>query len=119
MPTETVTVTPHFGMNDDGDPVPPGSPVVLTPLVVAPGNTSLIFGRDGDQDIVEFTVYFGLTSHRPDTNTWVATTDVIADNYGINVRDRDCLTRVRVWRSPRSSLGGVEVLCRSATGKEA
>jgi len=106
-------------MDDDGDPVPPGSPVVLTPLVIAPGNTSWIFGRGGDQDTVEFTVYFGLITHRPDINTWVDTTDVIADNYGIRVRDRDCLARVRVWRSPRSSLGGVEVLCRSATGKGA
>ena len=118
MLAETVTVTPLFGMDDDGDPVPPGLPIVLTPRVIAPGNTSLTFGRGGDQDTVEFTVYFDLRSYRPDTNAWVTTADVISDDYRIRVRDSDCLARVRVWRSPRSSLGGVEVLCRSVTGKE-
>ena len=119
MLAETVTVTPLFGMDDDGDPVPAGLPFVLAPRVIAPGNTSLMFGRGGDQDTVEFTVYFDLKSYRPDTGVWVTTADVISDDYGIKVRGADCLARVRVWRSPRSTLGGVEVLCRSVTGKEA
>lgn len=121
MAIETVTVTPLFGTNDDGDPVPPGSPLVLTPIAIAPGNTSLAFGRGGDQDSVEFTVYFRLTTYRVENNALVLTNtaDVIADDYGIRVRGRDCLTRVRVWRSPRTDRGGVEVLCRSVTGKDA
>ncbi|QFG10029.1 head-to-tail stopper [Mycobacterium phage IdentityCrisis] len=104
-------------MDDDDNPLPSGAPVVLTPLRIAPGNTALSFGEGGDQDAVEFTVYFGLTTRRADTNTVVATTDVVADNYGIRVRGRNCLARVRVWHSPRSGRGGVEVLCRSVTGK--
>ncbi|ORA23404.1 hypothetical protein [Mycobacterium aquaticum] len=115
--TETVTVTPLFGMDAGSNPLPAGVPVVLTPLVVAPGNTALSFGEDGEQDTVEFTVYFGLTAYRPDTDAWVQTTDVVKDDYGIRVRDRDCLARVRVWQRPRTEPSGVEVLCRSTTGR--
>lgn len=100
--TETVTVTPLFGMDGNGDPIPPGAPVVLTPIVVAPGNTMWQPNEGGELDEAEFTVYLQL-----------ADAPKVADNYGIEVRGRDCLTRVRVWNA---NPGGVEVLCRSATG---
>ncbi|MGA5542704.1 hypothetical protein ACPCIR_12700 [Mycobacterium sp. NPDC051198] len=114
--SETVTVTPQFGMDDHDNPLPSGAPVVLTPNYIAPGNTTL---EASEQDTAEFTVYFGFTTYRPDTDTTVTTTDFIADDYSIRVRGRDCLARVRVWQAPRTGHGGVEVLCRSVTGKAA
>lgn len=106
--SETVTVTPLFSNDDDGNPVPPGTPVVLTPIAIAPGNTTRQFGEGGDLDAAEFTVYLSLADESK-----------IADDYGIHVRGKDCFARVQVWRSPRTSRGGVVVLCKSATGKAA
>jgi hypothetical protein len=105
---ETVTVTPLFGMDDNGNPKPAGVPVVLTPIAIAPGNTALSFGEGGDQDVAEFTVYLQLSDESK-----------VKDDDQIEVRNHTCLARVRVWRSPRTGRGGVEVLCRSATGKGA
>ncbi|MCV7205303.1 hypothetical protein H7J71_25185 [Mycolicibacterium peregrinum] len=108
MAAETVTVTPLFGNDDDGNPVPAGTPVVLTPIAIAPGNTTRQFGEGGDLDAAEFTVFLKLADEAK-----------IADDYQIEVRGKTCLARVRVWRSPRTGRGGIEVLCRSATGKAA
>ncbi|WP_234785807.1 hypothetical protein [Mycolicibacterium elephantis] len=114
---ETVTVTPTSGLDSNGDPVAPGSPVTLTPLEIAPGNTVLQYGIGGDLDDVEFTVYFP-PRVRTGVNTYAETATVVADDYGINVRGRDCRARVAVWRSQRGGArGGVAVLCRSATGQ--
>lgn len=102
---ETVTVTPMSEMDANGDPVAPGAPVVLTPIAIAPGNTTRQFGESGELEAAEFTVYLRLADESK-----------IADDYAIRVRERDCFARVQVWRSPRTGRGGVVVLCRSATG---
>lgn len=105
---ETVTVTPLFGNDNDGNPIDPGTPVVLTPIAIAPGNTTRQFGEGGDLDEAEFTVYLRL-----------ADADKVKDDDRVEVRSRTCLARVQVWRSPRTGRGGVVVVCRSATGKGA
>lgn len=114
---ETVTVTPRFGQNSDGDPIPDGDPFTLTPLEIAPGNTALQYGAGGDLDDVEFTVFLPLLMWRGPVETYVHTDELIKDDYGITVRGRDCTARVQVWRSQRSGRGGVVVLARSKTGK--
>lgn len=104
--TETVTVTSLFGHDTNGDPTPPGTPFTLTPIAIAPGNTTRQFGEGGDLDDVEFTVYLNLSDEGK-----------VKDDDQIAVRGRTCFARVRVWRSPWSARGGIEVLCHSATGK--
>lgn len=105
MAAETVTVTPLFEMDADGNPVPPGTPVMLTPIAIAPGNTTRQFGDGGELEAAEFTVYLRLADEAK-----------IADDYQVDVRGKTCLARVQVWRSPRTGRGGVVVLCRAATG---
>lgn len=114
---ETVTVTAPVELDSDMNPVAgSGGSVVLTPLEVAPGNSVLQYGVGGDLDDVEFTVYLSLRSKVD--GEWVDTETVVADNSVINVRGRDCVARVAVWRSQRGyARGGVAVLCRSSTGK--
>lgn len=115
---ETVVVTAPKGFDSGGNPTGGGSPVTLTPLEVAPGNTVLSLGVGGDLDDVEFTVYLPL---RVKVGAdWVATDTLVEDDASITVRTRECRARVQVWRSQRSATrGGVVVLCRSATGKAA
>ncbi|MBU8819549.1 hypothetical protein KL864_27055 [Mycolicibacterium goodii] len=108
MAAETVTVTPLFGRDAKGDPIDPGAPVILTPIAIAPGNTTLTYGEHGDLDRADFTVYLALSD-----------AGKVKDDDQIVVRNRTCKARVRVWRSPRTGRGGVEVLCQSATGKGA
>lgn len=105
---EAVTVTPTFGMNDDGDPLPNGDPITLTPIAVAAGNTLRQFDIGGDLDSVEFTVYLPLTDEGK-----------VKDDDLITVRGRDCFARVQVWKWSRTNVGGLAVLCHSATGKAA
>lgn len=103
--TETVTVTPGAGeLDDDGNPTQAGAPYELTPLQIAPGNTTQTYGVSGELEQADFTVYFPLGIESQ-----------IADGYLVDVRGHKCTARVRVWRSS-ADRGGVEVLCRSATG---
>lgn len=104
--TETVTVTPQAGFDADGDPIPAGDPVTLTPLQIAPGNTAQLFTTDGMLDTADFTVYLALRDE-----------GAVSDDDQITVRGRLCRARVQVWKSPRSQFGGVVVLCKSATGR--
>lgn len=104
--TETVTVTPNSGFDSDGNPIGNGEPVVLTAIAVAPGNTTATFGAGGDLDQADFTVYLNLSDRA-----------FIADDDQITVRGRTCRARVRVWESPRTGRGGLEVLATSATGR--
>lgn len=108
MTAETVTVRPQTKLDSDGNPSGGGSPVTLTPIAIAPGNTVRSFGDGGDLDAADFTVFLRL-----------ADADKIANDDEITVRDRVCTARVQLWKSPRTGRGGVVVLCRSATGKAA
>lgn len=103
---ETVTVIPSGGFDNYGDPIIDGDPVTLTTRGVAPGNTSYAATDDGGSDTVEFTVYLNL-----------ADGPLISDDDFIVVRGKKCRARVRTWVSPWSSFGGIEVLCKSVTGK--
>jgi hypothetical protein len=103
--SETVTVTPRFDNDLNGDPVADGVPYTLTARAVAPGNTMISYGAGGDLDDVEFTVFLPLGS-------------VISNGYKITVRGRDCVARVQVWDSAwNTGRGGVIVLAKSTTGK--
>lgn len=106
MPAETVTVTPTFGYNDDGDPIPDGTPFDLTPKFIAPGNTLREFGVGGDLEQADFTVFLAITDRGK-----------VKDNDRIDVRGNDCYARVQDWVSPRTKRGIVAVLAKSGTGK--
>lgn len=101
--TETVTITPTFGRDDDGNPIDNGDPFVVTPLVIAPGNTTVQFTDSGNVDSADFTVYLTLGT-------------VVKDGDLIAVRDRDCVARVQKWVSPRTHRGVIAVVCTSDTG---
>ena len=114
---ETVTVTPGVGWDSDANPTTPGTPVVLTPWAVAPGNTLLVYGVGGDVDDVEFTVYLPLRTRvetSPGLFAYAATQSLIPDESRINVRGRDCVARPQVWEL--RGRGGLAVLCQSKTG---
>lgn len=100
---ETVTITPSGGRDDDGNPVTGGDPVVVAPIAIAPGNTTVQFTDSGNVDSADFTVYFRLGVE-------------ISDGDVITVRGRDCLARVQEWINPYANHGGVVVLCTSDTG---
>lgn len=103
---ESVTVYPQFDTDDDGNPVPGGSPVVLEAFAVAPGNTTVLFGDSGSLDSADFTVYLSLDA-------------AVNDGDLIEVRGRTCRARVQEWRDPwpgTPPLDGMVVLCKSATG---
>lgn len=104
--SETVLVTPEFGIDSDGNPRTDGTPITLTPLAVAPGNTLQQPGVGGELDEADFTVFLSLADEGK-----------VLDDYKITVRGRECRARVQVWRSPHSERDGVVVLARSATGK--
>lgn len=103
--TETVTVRSETGGYDsNGDPIPPGAAVTLPALAVAPGNTAELFTTGGILDTAEFTVYLTLGYE-----------NAVSDDDLITVRGRECRARVQVWKR-ESRVGGVVVLCKSATG---
>lgn len=115
MSVETVVVTPASGYDDNGDPVAPGTPVTLTPLEIAPGNTASVYNDNGILDTAEFTLYLPLRIR--EAGAFIATASVVRDDYAVRVRERNCLARVQVWQSARTKRGGVVVLCKSATGE--
>lgn len=100
---ETVTVTPRSDRDDDGNPVPNGTPFTLTPFAIAPGNTTLQYNDSGNVDTAEFTLYF-----------MPAPSTAVKDGDLITVRTRTCVARVRVW--DWQNFGGLEILCESMTG---
>lgn len=115
--TEVVTVTPAGGIDSDGNPATPGTPVTLTPLEIAPGNLMVRYGQGGDLTDVEFTVYLPLRVLGEDG--WIDTDSLITNGDVITVRGRDCTAMVQVWKSQRGARGGIVVLARSKTGKAA
>jgi hypothetical protein len=102
MNTETVTITPTFGLDSDGNPVDAGDPVQAQALV-APGNTAFQYGATSDTDTTDFTLYLPIDTE-------------VKDDDLIEVRGRTCTARVREWHSMRTTRAKLEVLCRSTTG---
>ena len=100
---ETVTVTSQTGYDSNANPIPPGGSVTLPALGIAPGNTTQSFVQGGEAEDAEFTVYLELGSP-------------INDDDEINVRGVPCRARTKKWISPWTGRGGIEVLCKSATG---
>jgi hypothetical protein len=100
---ETVTITPRFPRDDDGNPVDNGDPFDAKALV-APGNTTAQFTDSGNIDSADFTLYM---------KHGVA----IKDGDLVHVRDRDCDARLMTWRTSETARrGGIVVLCTSDTG---
>lgn len=105
--TETVTVTPRFERDDDGNPVAAGTPVPLEAFAVAPGNTTIAYTQSGDVDNVAFTVFFQAAV-------------AVKDGDLIEVRGKPCNARIQAWPEnpyhPSIPHGGFVVLAQSVTG---
>lgn len=111
--TETVTITPQAGVDDNSDPLPAAAPFTMTGFV-APGNTTTTPGNDGNLDEVTFTVYLPLKIKR--SYQWVRTTTAMTDNFTITVRGQVCVGRAQEW--DQCGRGGVVVLATADTGTE-
>lgn len=109
--TEAVTITPQAGMDAEDNPLPAGEPFTVSGLV-APENSSVEPGVDGDLDAVTFTVYLPLTIKTPDG--WVRTVTALTDNFHITVRGQVCVGRVKEWDV--GGRGGVVVAASAMTG---
>jgi hypothetical protein len=101
--TETVTVTPRFGLDSDGNPVADGTPGDLEAFAVEPGNSTITYTNAGDVDNVAFTVFFQAAV-------------AIKDDDLILVRGKPCNARVQLWENPYATHGGFVVLAESVTG---
>ena len=111
--TETVTITPQAGVDDNSDPLPAATPFTMTGFV-APGNTTTTPGNDGNLDEVTFTVYLPLKIKR--SYQWVRTATAMTDNFTITVRGQACVGRAQEWN--QCGRGGVVVLATADTGTE-
>lgn len=109
--TEQVTITPQAGLDAYDNPLPAGTPFTLSALV-APGNTTVAPGADGDLDRVEFTVYLPLKVKR--FGVWVRTVTALTEAFTVTVRGQVCVGRAKEWE--QAGRGGVEVLATAATG---
>lgn len=109
--SETVTITPEVGIDANDDPLPGGTPFSLSALV-APGNTTVRPGADGQLDSVDFTAYLPLRI-RTDAG-WVRTSSLLTANFTITIRDQVCVGRVREWNE--NGRGGIEVLATIKSG---
>lgn len=112
--TETVTITPQAGVDDNSDPLPAEAPFTVTGYV-APGNTTKTPGNEGNLDEVAFTVYLPLKIKR--RSSWVRTTTALTDNFTITVRGQVCVGRAQEW--DQCGRGGVVVLATADTGTSA
>lgn len=109
--TETVTVTPQSGLDAYDNPQTAGTPITLRAMV-APTDTSVEPGPDGNLDTVAFTVYLPLRIKQG--SAWVRTVSALTESFTIAVRGRTCVGRAREWNE--GGRGGVEVLATSETG---
>jgi hypothetical protein len=57
---EITTITPKFGRDDEGQPLPDGVPVDVFARGVDPGNTAKHYGVSGELDEADFTVAYDL-----------------------------------------------------------
>ena len=109
--TETVTITPQAGVDDNDDPLPAASAFSVVGYV-APGNSTVRYGADGDLDQVQFTVYLPLKIKL--RGAWARTMTALTDNFTITVRDQICTGRAQEW--DQCGRGGVVILASANTG---
>ena len=104
MSANTVEISASAaGWDSDGNPIDSGALIVVEAIAIAPGNTSLGFIEGSETDVADYTVYLPLGS------------PIVDDNL-IKVRGKQCRARVKEWVSPWTGRGGLEVVCKSATG---
>lgn len=99
---ETVTVTPTFRRDADGNQPPDGTPYDLEAKAVAPGNQLLAWEIGRDIANVQYTAFF---QHDIPTET----------GHRINVRGDELTAYVHRWRSPWTDRIGVAVLAHGAS----
>ena len=109
--TETVTVTPQAKIDDNDNPVAASAPFTIEALI-APGNTTVRPGADGQLDTVDFTAYLPLTIRK--STGWVRTSSLLTDKFTITIRDQVCVGRAREWND--NGRGGIEVLASVKSG---
>jgi len=79
---EQTVITPKFGRDDSGQPLPDGDPVTVFARGVDPGNTVKTYGVSGELDEAEFTIAYDLGTP-------------VKDGDVITVRGRRGYARVR------------------------
>lgn len=109
--TEKVTITAQGGFDAYDNPLPAGSPFTVSGIV-APGDTSVAPGADGDLDSVAFTVYLPLRIKV--SGVWVRTVTALTDAFTVTVRGQVCVGRAKEWE--QAGRGGVEIVAIAATG---
>lgn len=109
--TEIVTITPQTGIDANDDPVAGAEPFTVSALV-APGNTTVRPGADGQLDVVDFTAYLPLRIKGAEG--WVPTSTLLTDKFTITIRNQECVGRAREWND--NGRGGIEVLASVKTG---
>lgn len=100
---ELVTITPKFGRDDHGQPLPDGVPVDVVARAVTPGNTTKRLGVSGEQDEADFTVVFGID-------------DPVKDGDAVTVRGRRGIGRVETYLEQWADRDTKVVTVRVRTG---
>lgn len=111
--TEAVTIIPQGGLDANDDPVAAGSPFTVNGCLVAPGNTTVRFGADGNLDQVAFTVYVP-TLKIKGASGWIPISTALTGKFNITVRGQTCLGRAQEWNE--GGRGGVVILATADTG---
>jgi len=109
--SEILTITPQAGLDANDDPLPASTPFTLRGLV-APTNTTVQPGADGNLDEVDFTIYLPLKIKQP--SGWTRTSALLTNNFTVTVRGQVCIGRAREW--DEGGRGGVEVLATAKAG---
>ena len=109
--TEIVTITPQVGIDANDNPVAGGTPFTL-PARVAPGNTTVRPGADGQLDTADFTAYLPLKVKG--ASGWVSTSSLLTDKFTITIRNQVCVGRAREWNE--NGRGAIEVLASIKSG---
>lgn len=109
--TEVVIITPQVGIDAYDNPVAGGAPISIDALV-APGDTTVRPGADGQLDVIDFTAYLPLRFNGPEG--WVRTSSLLTDKFTITIRDKICVGRAREW--DENGRGGIKVLASIKSG---
>ncbi|ABW88407.1 head-to-tail connector [Mycobacterium phage Evanesce] len=100
---ELVTITPKFGRDDTGQPLPDGDPFDVIARAVTPGNTAKTLGVAGEQDAADFTVVFDAGVP-------------IKDGDAVTVRGRRGIARVALHIEQWANRDTIVALVKSRTG---